>query len=78
MLAAAEKELGGCMLGAFSAEKVSDALGIGERYIPMLILALGKPDEVAVLEDSEDGKTSYYRESGIHRVPKRKLEDIII
>lgn len=78
MLAAAEKELGGCMLGAFSAEKVSDALGIGERYIPMLILALGKPDEVAVLEDSEDGKTSYYRTDGIHKVPKRKLEDIII
>ena len=44
----------------------------------MLILALGKPDEVAGLEDSEDGKTSYYRTDGIHKVPKRKLEDIII
>lgn len=78
MLAAAEKGLGGCMLGAFSANKVSDALGIDEKYTPALVLALGEPDETAVLEDSEDGNISYYRKDGLHRVPKRKLEDIII
>ncbi|MEE0970156.1 MAG: nitroreductase family protein [Clostridia bacterium] len=79
MLLLAEKELGGCMLGAFDQTKISEALNIPEKYIPRLILAIGEPDETVVLEDSEDGDISYYRkEDGIHRVPKRKLEDIII
>ncbi len=79
MLAATERGLGGCMLGAFSAEKVSAALGIDKKYIPMLVLALGEPDETAVLQNCENGDIKYYRtEDGTHIVPKRKLEDIII
>ena len=79
MLAATERELGGCMLGAFSAEKVKEALDIDEKYIPSLILALGKPDEEIVLHDADEIEAPYFRdEDGIHHVPKRKLEDIII
>lgn len=78
LLRAAEMGLGGCMLGAFSAEKVSKALSIDEKYSPALIIALGEPDEEIILEDA-NGDVSYYRdESGVHRVPKRKLEDVII
>ena len=79
MLAATERGLGGCMLGAFSAEKVAEALEIDKKYIPMLVLALGEPDETAVLQNCENGDIKYYRtEDGTHIVPKRKLEDIII
>ena len=78
-VSATEIGLGGCMLGAFSAEKVSQALGIDKKYIPELILALGKPDEKIILQDSSEIKVPYYRdENGMHNVPKRKLEDIII
>jgi nitroreductase len=79
LLTATEMGLGGCMLGAFSAEKVSDALALDKKYVPTLILALGKPDEEIVLHDADEITAPYYRdEDGIHHVPKRKLEDIII
>ncbi len=79
MLMLTEKGLGGCMLGAFSPVKVSEALGLDAKYIPKLILAIGEPDERIELEDCKDEKISYYRtEDGVHRVPKRKLEDIIL
>lgn len=79
MLAAAEKGLGGCMLGAFSAEKVSEAFEICPRYVPALILALGKPDEEIILHDADEISVPYYRDqNGFHHVPKRKREDIII
>ena len=79
MLSASEIGLGGCMLGAFSAEKVSMALKIDDRYVPALILALGKPDEEIILHDADEIDMPYYRdEKGTHHVPKRKLEDIII
>lgn len=79
LLRAAEMGFGGCMLGAFSSEQVSEALSIDDSYDPTLIIGLGKPDETVELEELIGENTSYYRtEDGTHHVPKRKLEDIII
>ncbi len=79
MLKATEIGFGGCMIGAFKAEKVNQAMEIPMKYTPALILALGEPDEKILLEDADTMDKPYYRdESGIHHVPKRKLEDIII
>lgn len=79
MLSAAEAGYGGCMIGSADAQKISHALGLSENLMPQLVLALGKPDEKVVLEDSENGDVKYYRdEANIHHAPKRKLEDIII
>ena len=79
MLGATEMGLGGCMLGAFKAEEVSEALCIDEKYTPILILALGKPDEAVVLKDASQIDVPYYRdENSTHFVPKRKLEDIVL
>ncbi len=79
MLSAAEMGLGGCMLGAFSAEKVAEALEIDKKYVAALILALGKPDEEIILHDADEIEPHYYRdENGVHHVPKRKLKDVII
>ena len=80
LLYAAEKGLGGCMIGNFKPEEVKEKLNLGDNLHPVLIIALGKPDEKIVLTDLENGENSnYYRdENDVHYVPKRKLEDIII
>lgn len=80
LLAATEKELGGCMIGNFGAEPVKESLELDEHLMPVLIIALGKPNEQIVLKDIETGEdTAYFRdENDVHYVPKRKLSDIII
>ena len=80
ILAAAEKDLGGIMIGNYDAKKLSEALQLPENQVPQLVVAFGKPDEDIILEDVEKGADlKYYRdENDVHHVPKRKLEDIII
>ena len=80
LLAAAETNLGGCMIGNFGASSVKRALNLEEHIQPMLIVAFGKPAEKIILTEIEEGEsTDYYRdEKDIHYVPKRKLKDIII
>ena len=79
LLAAVEMGLGGCMIGNFSAGSVHQALGLAENLRPLLILAVGKPDEEIILTDVTDGKTGYYRDGeDRHYVPKRALEDIVL
>ncbi len=79
LLAAAEMKLGGCMLGAFSADKVKETLKIADNLEPQLIIALGLPDDTIELVEAVDGKVKYYRdENNVHYVPKRPLDEIII
>jgi nitroreductase len=80
MLGATERGLGGCILGALDRSALRQALDIPERYDILLVLALGKPKETVVLEKmSPDGDVKYYRdESGVHHVPKRSLEELIL
>ena len=79
LLAAVEMGLGGCMIGNFDAGSVHDVLGLADHLRPMLIVAIGKPDEEIILTDVADGKTGYYRdEADRHYVPKRALEDLIV
>ncbi len=80
LLAAAEKDLGGIMIGNFSPEKVSAALALPAHLVPMLIVAFGKPDENIVLTEAAPGDDlNYYRdENDVHYVPKRRLEDVIL
>ena len=80
LLAAAEKGLGGCMIGNYVADEVKAALDLPENMVPVLLIALGKPaEEIVITEVGEDGNVNYYRdENDVHYVPKRKLEDIIL
>jgi len=80
LLGAAEKGLGGCMIAGVQKQKLSKALGIPPRYEIILVLALGKPREKVVVETvGADGDIKYWRDSeGVHHVPKRSLDDIII
>jgi nitroreductase len=79
LLRATEMGLGGCMIGNFNAGSLHDAIGLDEPIHPLLIIAIGKPDEEVILTDVVNGKTGYYRdEQDRHYVPKRKLEDLVI
>ena len=78
LLSATEIELGGCMIGSYDAEKVSELLDIPAEWKPRLVLALGKPDETVVVEDAEDSLTYYRDENDVHHVPKLKTKDLLL
>ncbi len=80
LLGATEKGLGGCMIASIDREGLRRVLDIPPRYEILLVLALGKPKETVVIETvGPDGDTKYWRDSkGVHHVPKRLLDDIII
>jgi nitroreductase len=80
MLGAVEKGLGGCMIGSARRKALAADLGIPDRFQILLVLALGKPVETVVTEPIEPGgDIKYYRdEDGVHHVPKRSLEDLIV
>jgi len=80
LLGAMEKGLGGCMIASIERQGLRQALEIPPRYEILLVLALGKPKETVVIETvGPDGDTKYWRDSkGVHHVPKRALDDIII
>jgi nitroreductase len=80
LLGAREADLAGCMIGAFNEKGVRKVFEIEEHLQILLVLALGKPAEEACIESiSRDGDIRYWRdERGVHHVPKRNLEDIIV
>jgi len=80
MLGATEKGLGGCIIASIEKEGLRKALQIPTRYEILLILALGKTKETVVIETvGPSGDIKYWRDNnGVHHVPKRLLDDIII
>ena len=80
LLAATSVGLGGIMIGNFSPAKLSAALALPQHLVPMLIVAIGKPDESVVLTEAAAGESlGYYRdENDVHYVPKRRLEDVVV
>lgn len=79
MLGAAERGLGGCIIGSVQREKLREVLGIPVRYEILLVLAIGRPKETVMLEPMKDGKIQYWRdEKGHHHVPKRPLSEVIV
>ncbi len=80
LLGAAALGLGGCMLAAVERDRLRVVLDIPEHYHIPLVLALGTPKEQVVLDSvGADGDIKYWRdETGVHHVPKRSLEDIIL
>ncbi len=80
LLAAVEKELGGCMIASVEREKLRHDLHIPTHLDICLVIALGKPKESVVIDDIPvDGNVRYWRdEQEIHHVPKRTIDDIIV
>ena len=80
MLGAAEKGIGGCIIGSVQRQKLALELNLGDGYEILLVLALGIPYEEIVLEElDESGDVKYWRDDNkVHHVPKRNLEDLIL
>jgi nitroreductase len=80
LLSAVERGLGGCMLGAIQHDKLRQLLQIPKQYDILLVVALGVPTEIVQLESlGENADIKYYRTAdGVHHVPKRSLQDVII
>ena len=80
LLGARERGLAGCMIGSIHKELLQEMFHLPKHLEILLIIALGKPKEIAVLADMQPGDgIEYWRdEHGVHHVPKRRLEDIIL
>lgn len=79
LLGAVERGLGGCMIGSINRDALREALSIPEQYEILLVLALGVPKETVEVEMPKAGNIRYYRDSdGVHHVPKRSLDEIIL
>ncbi len=79
LLTAVEQDFGGCIIGSVQREKLRNILQIPDNYKVIQVIALGKPAEKVVIDDVAAGDIKYWRdEKGIHHVPKRSLDELII
>ena len=77
LLQAAEIGLNGICIGAFDKERIRQKFHLSPE--PLLILAIGKGiEKIELVEISENDDHRYFREDGIHYVPKVRVEDLII
>lgn len=79
MLGATEAGLGGCIIASVKKERLRAAFDIPKQFEILLVLALGKPVEKVVLETISNNDVKYWRdEKGVHHVPKRTLDEVIL
>lgn len=80
LLGAVEIGLGGCIIASVKRDELVKNLQIPEQYEILLVIALGKPKEVVVVEEMNvGGDVKYWRdENQVHHVPKLKLKDIVV
>ena len=77
LLQAVEIGLNGLCIGAFDRAAIREALVL--PYEPLLVLAIGRSAErIELTEIGAADPHAYYREGGIHYVPKVRLEELII
>ena len=80
LLGAVEKGLGGCIIRSINKPQLTSILQLPANLEIIDVVALGKPIEKVVITDvGVDGDIKYYRdENGVHYVPKRSLEELIV
>jgi len=80
LLGAREMGLAGCLIGTINRERLRRLLAIPQQHKILLVVALGAPKEEVVIEPMpSNGSVKYWRdERGVHHVPKRSLEEIVI
>lgn len=77
-LGATAMGLGCCIIKAFNTTCVAEALALAPHLQPRYVLALGYPAEKVEIEDMTDDYKYYRTADGIHHVPKRTLEELIV
>jgi nitroreductase len=79
LLGAVEAGYGGCLFRSINKPKLINLLCIPEQFQIINVIALGKSVEEIQLESMIDGDFTYWRdELGIHHVPKRSLDELIL
>jgi len=79
LLGANSLGLGGCIIASVDKEIIKKNFKIPLFYEILVVIALGKPKEKIILEESTLSKYKYFRdERGVHHVPKARLKEIII
>jgi nitroreductase len=79
LLGAVEAGFGGCIIASVNRKELSREFSLDERFEVLQVLALGKPAETVVIETMKDGDFKYWRDrQGVHHVPKRPLDELII
>ena len=80
MLAAAERDLGGLMIGSFDREPLEKLLSLDEHLKILLVLAVGKPAETSVLEEMQEGDSTLplRDENNVAHVKKRPLQELVL
>ena len=77
LLQAVEIGLNGICIGAFNAEALSESLNLPSE--PLMVLAIGRgKEDIRLVDISQEQSHSYYREQGVHYVPKVHLDELII
>ena len=77
LLKAVEMGLNGIIIGAFHKENIRNALSL--PYDPLIILAIGKGAEnIRCVPISAGESHAYYRQDGVHYVPKVRWEELLV
>lgn len=76
-LKAAEMGLNALIIGAFNKVKLREDLNL--PFEPLAVMAVGKGvEKFELVPISAADSHAYYRENGIHYVPKVRMEDLIV
>jgi nitroreductase len=79
LLGAAQRGLGGCIIGSIAKDDLRAHFALAPRYDILLVVALGKPRETVLLEEALGGDIKYWRDAkGVHHVPKRPLTELLL
>ena len=78
LLRSVELGFGGCMIATFRKDVLSGLLKLPDHLDMIMVIALGKPKEIVVIDDINDGDVKYWRDKEqVHHVPKRALEELL-
>ncbi|MFV0591965.1 MAG: nitroreductase family protein [Draconibacterium sp.] len=78
LLAAVEDGFGGCIIGSVNKSKVTRLLKLPAHLELLWVIALGKPAEKVVIETAVNDIKYWRDEKGIHHVPKRPLNEVLV
>ena len=77
MLAAEGEGLATCCLGSFDANTIKSLLSLDETVEPLLVIAIGYPDQRSRVVDMMTDVKYYEDSDGCLCVPKRTLEEVL-
>lgn len=79
LLSAVADGFGGCAIASMDKESLRKLIAPPENTEILLTIALGKPVEQIVIEDTREEDIRYWRDpEGIHHVPKRTLDQLLL